>query len=365
MLKARSGWIDATKRVYISTDDGGVGTTGQAVWGQVATSVSMIANPTTVNESAHTFDTGVEFTEGRLLDVMNNGVSKFSISYSGEMALPWLNSNFFGAVLFTRPLIAGGAITTTGFQSATADSLTPAFDFDTNNEFTTAGSKLISLSNQGTEKLWVDKEGVVGAGGLVIPAGHEDKGIAFGDAASSDFGWHSLSLPIIPMVGQPNAPTFYNLFFTTYGAYKFAVNDEVYLNFAVPHDYAPNTDIMLGCTFVKTTDTGTPPVDAEPIHFNYYYGAAIGHNQSGVLPTGTNEVVVTAAPAVNWQVHESITAPINLGAALEPGSLFMIKLSRIHNGGTDSLSAISVTNAIFRYQSTGVPTKNAGPNFYT
>jgi hypothetical protein len=84
-----------------------------------------------------------------LFKVANAGVEKLSMDKDGNLT------------------ITGALKAALGFSSDVATSGTAeAFDFDTTNALTTSGDLLMSLKNQGTAKLTVDKDGLVRSVGL-------------------------------------------------------------------------------------------------------------------------------------------------------------------------------------------------------
>jgi len=154
-------------------------------------------------------------------------------------------------------------------------------------------------------------------------------------------------------------------------AYQFAVNDECWVDFHIPHDYEAGTDVYLHFhwSHIGTLVTGG----------NVTWGADItyakGHDQAA-FPASVNTTVVGNASTTQYQhmiteVKISDSAP---GASeidtdnLEPDGVLMVRGYLSANNITVSGGAVPdpfLHYMDIHYQSTNIATKAKVPDFYT
>ena len=183
-------------------------------------------------------------------------------------------------------------------------------------------------------------------------------------------GWHDLLGPI--SIRDTNAPTNpgYNIFRGGLRAYQFTVNDEVFVEFHVPHDYAPGTDMYIHAhwSHAATTVTGGSVTWAFEITY------AKGHNQAAFQAPVTAPVLQTASTTQ----YRHMIAETQMSAATP--SVAQIDTDNIEVDGLILVRCFLQANAMtvsgggvpepflhmvdIHYQSTGLTTKNRAPNFY-
>jgi len=187
------------------------------------------------------------------------------------------------------------------------------------------------------------------------------------DTTSPTFGWKDLTADIITRDTTNPANPSYNVFRGGLRNYQFSVNDECYVIFHLPHDYAPGTDIYIHCHWAHASST----VVSGSVTWSFEVIYAKGHNQAAFSAPITTSVTQLAS-TTQWQhmiaeVQLSASSPSSkqLNTSLiEPDGLLeaRVYLSANTMNGTPEpfLKFVDI-----HYQSTGIPTKNKAPNFYT
>lgn len=192
----------------------------------------------------------------------------------------------------------------------------------------------------------------------IITPNTSGKGMLIGDASANDWGWEDIT-GAIETKGGGTDPTWTIVAASSpFYAYAFALDDECWITFHVPHDYAPGTDIYF---HVHWSPDGT---DANSVKWQYKYSIAKGHQQSQYSSTGTTITSEQSPVGTAHEHHISETAAVT-STELEVDALIRLNVTRIANGGTDNSDIIFVDTIDIHYQSTNVATKNKAPNFYT
>lgn len=185
------------------------------------------------------------------------------------------------------------------------------------------------------------------------------------DTTTPTFGWKDLIGNIVPKASGTGSPTR-----TAYrGAlfdYAFAVNDVADVNYHIPHDYVPGTDIFF---HVHWSHTGTN-IAAGTLTFTFDYSYQKGHNQ-GVFPTSSQVSIthstVNLATTPRYQHFVTEVALSSSGAlngnAIEVDGLILglLKLTVLP---TVTGGSLFIHTADIHYQSTQLATKAKAPNFY-
>ncbi len=185
------------------------------------------------------------------------------------------------------------------------------------------------------------------------------------DPSAPTWGWKDLIGNIVPKASGVGAPTR-----TAYRGnifdYAFIANDIADLNFHIPHDYAPGTDMY---AHVHWSHNGTDI--SGNAGFTFYYAYQKGHNQ-GNFPADSNVVItynttnIATTPQYRHRVDEvQLSTSGQLGGVdIEVDGLILgaIKLTTLPTitGGSLFIHTVDI-----HYQSTQVATKNKAPNFYT
>lgn len=185
------------------------------------------------------------------------------------------------------------------------------------------------------------------------------KGIRLGDPTLYDFGWRDITGPIEvrgvaatdPSWGQVGSGPFY--------AYNFGIDDIVWMNFHIPHDIVPSSDIYLHAHWLPD---GT---DVNTVKWQFTYAYAKGFNQENFdMDTGTVITAEEAGPGVAYRHMVTETAAITIPTLTEPDGLLYVQVKRITNGGSENTDNIFMITSDVHYQSTNLTTKNKAPDFY-
>ena len=145
---------------------------------------------------------------------------------------------------------------------------------------------------------------------------------------------------------------------TVFSAYSFAVNDQVWMDFHIPHDYKKGTDIYLHAHWLPD---GT---DANSVKWQFQYAYAHGHDQAA-FPLGS-ATTITAEQTVGgtqYQHYITETAAITI-TDMEPDGMLFTCITRITNGATNNTDGIFLLTSDVHYQSTNRGTLNRSPDFY-
>ena len=234
--------------------------------------------------------------------------------------------------------------------------------------FGTRDAAINDWGDAGFEKMRIDHLGnVIVLNDLVLPK-TSGNGIKV-DTTTPTFGWRDLLGQIrIRGVGANN-PALATYIGNIKGL-EFQVNDECWIEYHIPHDYVPGTDIHLHFHWSHNSADVTGGNVTWEADITY----AKGHNQAA-FPATVNPTVVGAASVVQYrqiitEVQISAAAP---GATqidsddLEPDGVI---LARVYLGANNITAGDGVPDpflhfADVHYQSTNIGTKDKVPDFYT
>ena len=230
------------------------------------------------------------------------------------------------------------------------------------------GTDQILLAPDGTIRVGTSSSYVrIGLDGLVMPKASSD-GIKI-DPISPAFGWRDILGPIRTRgVGatDPNDATYQS----GVKQYQFAVNDEAWIEYHIPHDYAAGTDIHLHYHWSHNSAI----VTGGSVTFGYKITYSKGHNQAA-FPSPVTGTFVANASTTQYQhiVSETqISADSPSGSQIdtdniEPDGLVLCRIYLSANNITSSGAVPDpfIHEVDIHYQSTGIPTKNKVPGFYT
>jgi hypothetical protein len=199
---------------------------------------------------------------------------------------------------------------------------------------------------------------------LVMPA-TSGKGIRIYDATTPDFGWRDITADI--QAGRAGAanPT-WTSFITNINAYRFtAVNDEIWINFHIPHDYVPGSDIYIhthwGLIVANSTDTIT-------WGFNASY-ASRNDVTLDTFPSTTNTTVSHDCSAVTIPQYGHVVSEVVLSASGAMGGNTLevdgVVLCRVYLSADAGNTDPYLFFCDIHYQSNNLATKDKAPNFYT
>lgn len=192
------------------------------------------------------------------------------------------------------------------------------------------------------------------------------------DLTTPTFGWRDLRAEIRTRgvgASDPNDSTYIG----NVKAYAFSVGDEAWIEFHIPHDYVPGTDIHLHFHWSHNSAVVTGG--------NIILGADVtyakGHNQAVFAATVNPTLVATAiASASNGQYRQMIDE-VQLSANspsgtqidtddLEPDGLVLARVYLAANNITSSGAVPDpfIHEVDIHYQSTSISTKDKVPDFY-
>lgn len=187
---------------------------------------------------------------------------------------------------------------------------------------------------------------------------------------TSDFGWHDLIGQLYNVEEDVNAAQ-YNIYRGGIRNYQFVEGHEAFVNFHMPHDYLPGSEIYIHVHWSHDSTVVTGGTTTWAFETMY----AKGHNQ-GAFEMPINISVIQAASIVPFQhlIAETVASvdggsPVLLDTEkLEVDGILQCRLYLDSNDIATSNATVVNPFAHFvdiHYQSTGLPTKNKAPDFWT
>jgi hypothetical protein len=205
-------------------------------------------------------------------------------------------------------------------------------------------------------------------GNLILPKA-SGSGIKI-DRAAATFGWADLQGNVTNSKGatKPTEATYRG----GITEFQFSAGDDAAIEYHIPHDYVPGTDIHL---HVHWSHIGTF-VTGGTLTFTVESSYAKGHNQaafsSPVTGTFTGNASTTQYQHIVSETQYSASSPSGLQVDtdnLEPDGIILMRLEMTTNSITVSEGAVPdpfIHHIDIHYQTTGViGTKQKAPNFYT
>lgn len=188
-------------------------------------------------------------------------------------------------------------------------------------------------------------------------------GIKAGDQYSQQWTWRDKEGQILSRGVGATDPDWTIVGAGPFYDYAFALNDEVWINYHVPHDILPaNHPDFQGIFFhVHWYQSGT---NTASVKWQYTYTHALGFDQAAFSSTGTVITVEQTAPGIARQHMIAETTSVNITGMTEPDGIIKVHLKRITNGGTNNTDTIYVPTADIHYQSTNMGTVGKAPDFY-
>lgn len=191
------------------------------------------------------------------------------------------------------------------------------------------------------------------------------------DTASPDWGWHDLLSTGFVDPTSPNQPEFKILRGTVKDFY-FQEDDEMLARFHIPHDYAPGTDLYIHVHWCHELTT----VNGGSCTFGFEHLYTKGHAQGAWTPTKIVSISQNASTTQYQHLIAEASLSISGGSGtqldtddIEADGLILCRFFLDSNDITVSSGlppdGIFVHFVDIHYQSTGLPTKNRGPDFWT
>ena len=186
------------------------------------------------------------------------------------------------------------------------------------------------------------------------------------DTASPDYGWHDL-LSAMVLAHNAEDPVF-EVYIGAVRQLQFDVGKAISINFHLPHDYAMGTDIFIHAHWSHNSAT----VTSGDISGFFEASYSKGHGQAAFsAPVAITLANVPASP-IRYQhmiTETQLSATGGVGGLLvtedlEVDGLLLCRLEL--TGNTMDGGALPFVHAIdIHYQSTGLPTKQRAPDFWT
>lgn len=203
---------------------------------------------------------------------------------------------------------------------------------------------------------------------LAVPKTKNATGIKIGPFGSQTYGWHDLTgqLQVYGELGDATRTVYRG----GIKALEFDENDSAYVDFHIPHDYLPGSDIFIHVHWSHTAAT----VTGGSVTWGFEVMYAKGHDQGAfgapvlitvVQPTSTTQYQHMIAETVGSTPGGS---PVLLDTTLiETDGVMQCRLYLDSNDLTVSGGPVPAVFAHFvdiHYQSTNVATKNRSPDFW-
>ena len=186
------------------------------------------------------------------------------------------------------------------------------------------------------------------------------------DSDTPEFGWHDL-LSDITLPGHVDDPSFVP-YIGNIEQMQMDIGNAVNITFHLPHDYAPNTDIYIHLHWSHNS----PTVTSGGISGFFEASYAKGHDQAAFSNPVVVQLLDVPASPIRYQ-HMVSEAPLSAAGGaggliatedLEVDGLILCRLEMTGNSINDG--AIPFLHQVdIHYQSTGLPTKNKAPDFWT
>jgi hypothetical protein len=191
------------------------------------------------------------------------------------------------------------------------------------------------------------------------------------DTAVPEFGWHDITGNLHNVNGALNSAD-YVVYRGGIKAYQFAEGEESFVNFHLPHDYLPGSEIFIHVHWSHNSSLVTGGSCTWAFETMY----AKGHNQASFeAPVNISVIQNTSIVPYQHMIAET-SASVSGGS---PGVLLDTELleadgiiqARLYLDSNDIITSnASIVNPFahfvdIHYQSTGLPTKNKAPDFWT
>lgn len=190
------------------------------------------------------------------------------------------------------------------------------------------------------------------------------------DLSTPTFPWHDIIGNVTVKTTGAGTPTF-GTYRGNVQQYSFAVNDAIYIEFHIPHDYVPGTDIHIHYHWSHIATTVTGGTVTWRVEATY----AKGHNQAAFPAL----ITLDTSPTASTTQYQHLISEVQFSTAggsgsqlnttnIEPDGLILCKISLNANAITVSSGLAPdpfLHFADIHYQSTGIGTKQKAPDFYT
>ena len=183
------------------------------------------------------------------------------------------------------------------------------------------------------------------------------------DTTTPTFGWRDIIGEVDIRGTGVHDPTFAVYTGTNYRQLQFSAStmNECFINFHIPHDYVPGTDIYFHAHWsnaAATPNTGN-------VIWGFEYSYAKGFSQEA-FPASSTVTVTQASSATRYMHQIAETVAVTIAALTEPDGMILCRVYRDAAAGGDTCTdAVFLHTVDVHYQSTNIGTKNKVNNFYT
>jgi hypothetical protein len=257
--------------------------------------------------------------------------------------------------------VTGAISATTSITGASLSIDNITIDGNTISSTNTDGNITIDPNGTGTIELAADTNV---AGSITVS---KASGAGFKvDTTTPTYPWADLEGTIAVRGTGGVDPTF-AVYIGGIRQFEYGVNDESFVEFHLPHDYAPGTDLYLHFHWSHNSASVTSGTVTWGAEVSY----AKGHNQAPFIAPVTR-TVAEAAPTTQYQ-HMITETQISISGGsvtqidtddIEPDGLILARLYLSANT-MDASEKPFLHRVDMHYQSTGIGTKNKSPGFYT
>ena len=195
-------------------------------------------------------------------------------------------------------------------------------------------------------------------------------GIKVDSLGTPTFPWHDLVSTLHTDASTPATLPVFTTFRDGIKCRQFDVNDEAFIEFHMPHDYVPGSEMFIHAHWSHTATT----VTGGSVSWTFELSYAKGHDQGSFSATK----LITATQNASTAQYRHMIAETSMTAATESATAFdvatmetdavlMCKVYLSANNMTVSGGGVPAPFLHFvdvHYQSTNVGTKNRSPNFW-
>lgn len=257
-------------------------------------------------------------------------------------------SSSYNSITAIRFFTAATGITTSGTERLRINS---------------SGNVLIGTTSQYASELFAVNGQAAINDDLILPK-TSGKGIKV-DPVAPTFGWRDMT-GRISVRGLGGTDPSFAVYRGSIRQQQFSVNDEAYVEFHMPHDYVPGTDLFIHTHWSHADGS----VVSGGVTWSFELSYSKGHDQAPFPATVTSTVTQTASTTQ----YQHMIAEVQCSAAAPSGSQIDsddlevdgLILCRVYLSG----NTINGTPEPFlhfvdiHYQSTNLSTKQKAPNFY-
>lgn len=190
------------------------------------------------------------------------------------------------------------------------------------------------------------------------------------DVDKPTWGWRDIIGKVIPKATGVGSPARAAYMGGQLGQYAFAEGDAYDMEFHIPHDYVPGTDIYI---HVHWSHNGTS-ISGDAV-FDFFHSYAKGHNQANFsaekqLTITFNSVDIANMPQYRQRIDEVIMSGPSATATLmdrddiEADGLVLMTLRLTTLPTIGGGGKLFIHTCDIHYQSSNMATKNKAPDFW-